>query len=115
MANYFEFKGLPLVRKGNELYYGSMGDNEVVMLQVAGKKKVGDVDVATKVRLYRMLTDESVPVMQRITKTAEKSRVGASIAVRYPSSEKVTLTGVLPMIRSAVLPWLLLLNFPTVF
>ncbi len=83
MANYFEFKGLPLVRKGNELYYGSMGDNEVVMLQVAGKKKVGDVDVATKVRLYRMLTDESVPVMQRITKTAEKSSLYEALDLAY--------------------------------
>ncbi len=83
MAIYFEFKGLPLVRKGNELYYGSMGDNEVVMLQVAGKKKVGDVDVATKVRLYRMLTDESVPVMQRITKTAEKSSLYEALDLAY--------------------------------
>ncbi|MBQ8623214.1 MAG: hypothetical protein IJ424_02405 [Oscillospiraceae bacterium] len=83
MANYFEFKGLPLVRKGSELYYGSMGDNEVVMLQVAGKKKVGDVDVATKVRLYRMLTDESVPVMQRITKTAEKASLFEALDLAY--------------------------------
>ncbi len=83
MANYFEFKGLPLVRKGNELYYGSMGDNEVVMLQIAGKKKVGDVDVATKVRLYRMLTDESVDVMARITKTAEKPSLYEALDLAY--------------------------------
>ena len=68
---FFEYKGLPLVRK--ELYYGSMGNKEVVMFSIAVKKKVGDLDVATKVRVYRMLTDESVPVMERITKTAEKS------------------------------------------
>ncbi len=83
MANYFEFKGLPLVRRGNELYYGSMGDNEVVMLQLVGKKKVGDVDVATKVRLYRMLTDESVDVMKRITKTAEKSSLYEALDLAY--------------------------------
>ena len=83
MANYFEFKGLPLVRKGSELYYGSMGDNEVVMLQIAGKKKVGDVDVATKVRLYRMLTDETVNVMQRITKTAEKPSLYEALDLAY--------------------------------
>ena len=50
-----------------------MGDNEVVMLQIAKTQKDGDLEVATKVRMYRMLTDESVPVMERITKTAEKS------------------------------------------
>lgn len=70
---YLEYKGLPLVRNGSELYYGSMGDKEVVYLQLSDKNKVGDTDVATNVKLYRMLTDESVPVMQRITKTAQKS------------------------------------------
>lgn len=60
---YLEYKGLPLVRKGSELYYGSMGDKEVVYLQLSDKNKVGDTDVATNVKLYRMLTDESVPVM----------------------------------------------------
>lgn len=70
---FFEYRGLPLVRKGAELYYGSMGEHEVVMLQIAKTKKEGDLEIATKVRMYRMLTDESVPVMDRITKTAEKS------------------------------------------
>ncbi|MCD8107735.1 MAG: hypothetical protein LUE20_07215 [Oscillospiraceae bacterium] len=69
---FFEYKGFPLVRKGNELYYGSMGDKEVVYMQIASSEKRGDVDVATKVRVYRMLTDENVPVMERITKTTEK-------------------------------------------
>ncbi len=80
---YLQFKGLPLVRKGNELYYGSMGNHEVVMLQMAGKKKVGDTDVATKVRMYRMLTDETVPVMQRITKTAEKASLYEALDLAY--------------------------------
>lgn len=72
MAKYFEYKGLPLVRKGNEIYYGRMGDPEVVMMQLVGKNAVGEVECATKVRLYRMLTDENVPPMERIKKTAEK-------------------------------------------
>ncbi len=80
---FFEYRGLPLVRKGNELYYGSMGDDEVVMLQTAGNQKVGDVNVATKVKLYRMLTDESVPIMQRITKTAEKSNLFEALDLAY--------------------------------
>ncbi len=78
-----QYKGLPLVRKGNELYYGSMGNHEVVMLQLAGKKKVGELDVATKVRMYRMLTDETVPVMQRITKTAEKASLYEALDLAY--------------------------------
>lgn len=73
MSKFFEYKGKPLVRKGSEIYYGSMGDPEVVYMQLSGKKEVGGAETATKVRLYRMVTDESVPPMERIKKTAEKS------------------------------------------
>ena len=45
---FFEYKGMPLVRNGNELYYGSMGDKEVVYMQIASSEKRGDVDVATR-------------------------------------------------------------------
>ena len=83
MSKYFEYKGLPLVRKGGELYYGTMGDPEVVMMQLIGKKDVGGVQTATKVQLYRMLTDESVPVMQRITKTAVKQSLFEALDLAY--------------------------------
>lgn len=72
MAKYFEYKGLPLVRKNSEIYFGRMGDPEVVYMQLIGKNRVGNVDCATKVRLYRMATDESISPMERIRKTAEK-------------------------------------------
>ncbi len=75
MAKFFEYKGLPLVRKGNEIYFGRMGDPEVVYMQLSGSRDEGGVSCATKVRLYRMLTDENVPPMERITKTAEKQNL----------------------------------------
>ncbi len=80
---FFENKATPLVRKGNELYYGSMGDKEVVYMQIAASEKQGDVDVATKVRVYRMLTDENVPVMERITKTTEKKSLFEAIDLAH--------------------------------
>ncbi len=83
MAKYFEYKGLPLVRKGSEIYYGSMGDPEVVYMQLSGKKAVGGIETASKVRLYRMLTDENVPPMQRITKTAEKPSLFEALDLAY--------------------------------
>ena len=30
----FKYKGRPLLRKDNQLYYGSMADSHIVMLQV---------------------------------------------------------------------------------
>lgn len=83
MANYFEYKGMPLVRKGNEIYFGRMGDPEVVYMQLSGRKDVGGVNCCTKVRLYRMLTDETVNPMERIKKTAEKSNLFEAIDLAY--------------------------------
>jgi hypothetical protein len=36
------FKGRPLMRKDNLIYYGSMADSHIVLLQILDYKKVGD-------------------------------------------------------------------------
>lgn len=71
--DFFTYKGLPLVRKGREIYYGNMTDAYVVMIQILSTEKIGDLDVANKVRIFRMATDESLPPNERINKTAEKT------------------------------------------
>ena len=43
------YKGRPLMRKDNLVYYGSMADSHIVMLQILETKKVGDMDLATRV------------------------------------------------------------------
>ena len=43
------YKGRPLMRKDNLIYYGSMADAYIVMLQILESKKVGDMDVASRV------------------------------------------------------------------
>lgn len=71
-GEFFNYKGLPLVRKGKEIYYGNMSDEYVVMMQILSTEKQGDLDVANKIRLFRMATDETLPPNERINKTAEK-------------------------------------------
>ena len=52
------YKGRPLVRCGNDIYYGSMKDPFVVYLQVLSTKKENGVDVADKVHIVLLSTDE---------------------------------------------------------
>ena len=42
-----EYKGHPLLRKDNMIYYGSFADKYIVMMQVLESKQVKDLDVAT--------------------------------------------------------------------
>ena len=41
--NILTYKGHPLMRKDNLIYYGSMADSHIVMLQVLETKKLGDM------------------------------------------------------------------------
>ena len=66
------YKGRPLMRKDNIIYYGSMADSHIVMLQVLETKKQGDLDVATRVSVQLQLTDPSARSRDRIVKKSEK-------------------------------------------
>ena len=66
------YKGRPLMRKDNLIYYGSMADSHIVMLQILEAKKMGDTDIATKVSIQLQLTDPSVKGRDRIVKRGEK-------------------------------------------
>lgn len=68
-----EYKGHPLQRKDNLIYYGSFADKYIIMMQVLETKKVKDLDVATRVSVQLQLTDTSIKSRDRIVKKAEKS------------------------------------------
>lgn len=72
MAKTLEYKGHPFQRKDNIIYYGSFADKYIIMLQILDSKKVGDMDVATRVSVQLQLTDASIKSRDRIVKKAEK-------------------------------------------
>ena len=65
-------KGRPLMRKDNMIYYGSMADSHIVMLQILETKKVQDTDIATRVSVELQLTDPNARAKDRIVKKSEK-------------------------------------------
>lgn len=67
------YKGHPLMRKDNLIYYGSMADSHIVMLQILETKKVNDIEIATRVSVQLQLTDPTVKSRDRVVKKSEKS------------------------------------------
>ena len=67
-----QYKGRPLMRKDNMVYYGSMADSHIVMLQILETKKISDMDIASKVSVQLQLTDPAVRSRDRIVKKSEK-------------------------------------------
>ena len=75
------YKGRPLMRKDNLVYYGSMADSHIVMLQILETKKVGDADVASKVSVELQLTDPAARSRDRVVKKSEKDGLYAALDV----------------------------------
>lgn len=71
--NVLMYKGHPLMRKDNMIYYGSMADSHIVILQVLESKKMGDTDVATRVSVQLQLTDPNARSRDRVVKKGEKA------------------------------------------
>ena len=75
------YKGHPLMRKDNLIYFGSMADSHIVMLQVLESKKIGDIDVATRVSVQLQLTDPAARSRDRIVKKSEKNGLYTALDV----------------------------------
>ena len=88
--NALVYKGHPLRRKDNILYYGSMSDKYIIMMQImdtkpvapaAGSEGVGEIKVATRVSVQLQLTDPTVKSRDRVVKKTEKGSLYAAIDV----------------------------------
>ena len=66
------YKGKPLVRKDNELYYGRMTDPYVLYLQILTTTPVGDQQVADKVHLMLLSTDTTKAPQERVARQTTK-------------------------------------------
>ena len=70
---YPMYRGKPLVRSGDTIYYGNMTDKYVIKIDIKTKKTVEDMEVADKCIVQLMLTDPEIRSRKQIVKTSEKN------------------------------------------
>ena len=75
------YKNHPLRRVDNLIYYGSMADKYIIMLQILDTKKEQDMDVATRVSVQLQLTDPDLKSRDRVVKRSEKDNLYAAMDV----------------------------------
>lgn len=75
------YKGHPLRRIDNLIYYGSMADKYIIMMQVMNTKKEQDLELASKVSIQLQLTDPTLKSRDRVVKKSEKDSLYAAIDV----------------------------------
>ena len=73
------YKGRPLVRSGNEIYYGDMAEPVVARMEIRDCADFADLKLPSKVRVFLLSTDESLNPIERIKKNSEKNSLYEAI------------------------------------
>jgi len=68
-----EYKGFPLRRKDNLIYYGSMTDRYIIMLQITETKELEDLNLATRIHVQLQFTDPDLKSRDRVVKKSDKT------------------------------------------
>ena len=69
------YKGHPLRRKDNIIYYGTMAEKYIIMLQIQSSKDQNGLSVANKVSVQLQLTDPDLKSRDRVVKKSEKQNL----------------------------------------
>ena len=75
------YKGHPLRRKDNLIYYGTMAEKYIVMLRILSTTKVDGLEMADKVDVQLQLTDPDLKSRDRVVKKSEKDSLYAAMDV----------------------------------
>ena len=75
------YKGHPLRRVDNIIYYGTMAEKYIIMMQILASKKEQDMDVATKVSIQLQLTEPDLKSRDRVIKKSEKDSLYAAMDI----------------------------------
>ena len=74
-------KGHPLRRIDNLIYYGTMADKYIIMMQILETKTEKDLALASKVSVQLQLTDPDLKSRNRIVKKSEKDSLYAAMDI----------------------------------
>ena len=73
------YRGHPLRRVDNLIYYGSMADKYIIMMQVLDTEPLKDISLAKRVSIQLQLTDASLRSRDRVVRSTEKSSLSEAM------------------------------------
>lgn len=80
---FFMYRGYPLVRSGNQIYYGYMSEPYVIMIEIKHQTQLEDgTKIADKLKVYQMATREKDPV-KAIVKTSDRPNLYEAIDLAH--------------------------------
>ena len=82
---FLMYKGKPLVRSGNTIYYGNAYDKYLIKIDIKSSKKVDDLEMADKLMVYLLSVSGK---NTRTVKSSEKPNLYAAIDIADAWLEK---------------------------
>ena len=76
-----KYKGRPLVRCGNDIYYGDLKDPYVVFMQVLTTKEEGGVQVADRIHVTLLSTDTTKSPIERMARQGDKYGLWSALEI----------------------------------
>lgn len=67
------YKGRPLVRSKNDLYYGNLSEPYVIFMQILTTKEENGVQMADRIHVTLLSTDTTKSPIERMIKQSDKN------------------------------------------
>lgn len=78
-ATGLTYNGHPLRRVDNLIYYGSMADKYIVMMQVLDSEPLKDITLAKRVSIQLQLTSPNLKSRDRVVRSTEKNSMAEAM------------------------------------
>lgn len=93
MAEQMLYKGRPLVRCNNEIYYGNPSDSHVVFIQILGTEEKDGTQIANKVHVQLLSNSSNLGPRARILKQSDKPNLFSALDIGYIWLERALAEG----------------------
>lgn len=80
---FLMYKDKPMVRCGNEIYYGDMSQSHIIKLNILSTKKEGENELPDKVEVQLLKSDIQLPEKERIVKKGERESLYDSLDLGF--------------------------------
>ena len=75
------YRNHTLRRVGKMIYYGSMADSHIILMQVKESRRENDLEIATKVSVELQRTGADLKSRDRVVKRSEKDSLYAAMDI----------------------------------
>ncbi len=80
-TSFLTYKGRPLVRSGNVIFYGNLTDKYVVMMQILDETADGDIMKSTKISVELQNNDPEAKPSERVIQKTEKKSMAEAMEI----------------------------------